>query len=153
MTMQKPPSGTRGAGPPRRLARVVVPVMTRIHRRRGDRVRGLDLLYLTTVGARSGKQRTTPVARFDDGRGGWLVVASDSGAARHPGWYHNIAGHPDHVWVEVAGAHHRVAVQQMEGPARTAAWETVTSRAPFYRKYESKTDRSIPVLRLTPVPD
>jgi hypothetical protein len=55
-----------------------MPIMEWFHRRSGDRFRGSDLLYLTTVGARTGERRTNPVARFDDGRGGWLVVASPS---------------------------------------------------------------------------
>ena len=55
MSLQEPPSGTRGARtPPRLLGKMVIPVMTWIHRRSGDRFQGMDLLYLTTVGARSG---------------------------------------------------------------------------------------------------
>jgi deazaflavin-dependent oxidoreductase (nitroreductase family) len=68
--------------------------MMRIHRRGGDRFQGMDLLYITTVGARSGRQRTNPVARFEDGQGGWHVVASANGAAQHPAWYHNVADLP-----------------------------------------------------------
>ena len=85
MPVDRLPGGTRGARmPPKRLLAVLMPIMEWFHRRSGDRFRGSDLLYLTTVGARTGERRTNPVARFDDGQGGWLVVASFGGAARHP---------------------------------------------------------------------
>jgi deazaflavin-dependent oxidoreductase (nitroreductase family) len=152
MPVDRLPGGTRGARtPPRRLLAVLLPIMEWFHRHSGDRFRGSDLLYLTTVGARTGEQRTHPVARFDDGQGGWLVVASFGGAARHPGWYHNIAAHPDRVRVEVRGVTHRVEVEQLEGSAYDAAWAHITERSPSFLDYVDKTDRRLPVLRLTPV--
>jgi deazaflavin-dependent oxidoreductase (nitroreductase family) len=128
-----------------------MPIMERLHRRAGDRFRGGDLLYLTTVGARTGQRRTNPVARFDDGRGGWLVVASFGGAAQHPGWYHNIAAHPDQVWAEVAGVTHHVETEQPAGAEHDAAWKAITAEQPGFAGYRDRTDRRIPVLRLTPV--
>ena len=151
MPVDRLPGGTRGARtPPKRLLAVLMPIMEWFHRRSGDRFRGSDLLYLTTVGARTGERRTNPVARFDDGKGGWLVVASFGGAARHPGWYHNIAAHPDGVRVEVRGVTHRVEAEQLEGPAYEAAWAHITARSPSFLDYLDKTDRRLPVLRLTP---
>ena len=151
MPVDRLPGGTRGARtPPKRLLAVLMPIMEWFHRRSGDRFRGSDLLYLTTVGARTGERRTNPVARFDDGKGGWLVVASFGGAARHPGWYHNIAAHPDQVWAEVRGVTHRVEAEQLEGPAYEAAWAHITARSPSFLDYLDKTDRRLPVLRLTP---
>jgi deazaflavin-dependent oxidoreductase (nitroreductase family) len=151
MALDKPPSGTRGARtPPRLLGRVMMPLMLRIHRRSGDRFSGMDLVYLTTVGARSGQSRTTPVARFDDGQGGWFVVASAGGAAQHPAWYHNIAAHPDQVTAEVAGTRHRVRVEQLDGDIRDQAWASITTRAPRFGTYLDKTDRQLPILHLTP---
>src|SRR3954471_20027337 len=118
MGVDKLPGGTRGGGaPPRLVGKVVGPVMTRIHRRGGDRFQGMDLLYLTTTGARSGERRTNPVARFDD-EGSWLRVAAGGGSAQHPGWYHNIVAHPDDLRVEVGGVQHHVSVQQLEGEER-----------------------------------
>ena len=125
MTIRQLPGGTRGARtPPKPLLKTLMPMMEPVHRRSGDRFRGGDLLYLTTVGARTGQRRSTPVARFDDGLGGWLVVASFGGAAHHPGWYHNIVAHPDQVWAEVGGVTSRVAVEQLAGTARTRRGRT-----------------------------
>lgn len=152
MPIEKLPGGTRGARtPPRLLAKAMMPLMQRIHRRSGDRFNGMDLLYLTTVGARSGEHRSTAVARFDDGEGGWFIVASAAGAAQQPGWYHNIAAHPDQVRAEVSGTTHQVAIDQLEGEAYERAWAHITSKTPAFNGYLAKTDRRIPVLRLTPV--
>lgn len=152
MAIEKLPGGTRGSRtPPSLLGKIMTPVMVWIHRRSGDRFAGMDLLYLTTVGARTGARRTTPVARFDDGAGGWIIVASAGGAAQHPSWYHNIAAHPDQVQVEVGGTEHRVLVKQLEGEERAEAWSRVVEHVTRFEGYTTKTDRRFPVLRLTPV--
>jgi deazaflavin-dependent oxidoreductase (nitroreductase family) len=127
------------------------PLMIRIHRRSGDRLQDQDLLYLTTLGAKSGKRRTNPVARFDDGAPGWIIVASAGGAARHPGWYHNIVANPDQVRAEVSGTTHRVLVEQLDGEVRDRAWAAVIAASPRFEGYTKKTDRVLPVLRLTPI--
>jgi deazaflavin-dependent oxidoreductase (nitroreductase family) len=153
VAIKKLPAGTRGgSNPPRLVGKIVMPVMTWIHKHTGNRMNGMNLLYLTTMGARSGQHRTTPVARFDDGEGGWIVVASAGGAVNHPGWYYNIVANPDDVSVEVAGQKQRVKVDQLEGEMRERVWALVTERAPGFKGYLDKTDRQLPVLRLTPVP-
>lgn len=152
MTIRKTPAGTRGARtPPPAVMKVLGPVMTWVHRRSRDRFRGGDLLYLTTVGARTGQRRTHPVGRFPDGEGGWFIVASFGGAAHHPAWYHNIAAHPDQIRAEVGGRTHRVRAEQLDGSAYEQAWAQITDRSPSFLGYQDKTDRHIPVLRLTPL--
>jgi deazaflavin-dependent oxidoreductase (nitroreductase family) len=152
MAIEKLPSGTRGTRtPPRVVAKLFMPVMTWVHRHSKDRFHGMDLLYLSTVGARSGQTRTHPVARFDADGGGWFVVASAGGAAGHPAWYHNLVAHPDRVVVEVAGRRHHVAIQQLAGAERDAAWRQVVARAQGFARYQTATDRQLPVLRLMPV--
>jgi deazaflavin-dependent oxidoreductase (nitroreductase family) len=154
MAFEKTPSGTRG---PRRssranpLIRFAGRMAVRMHRRGGDRFQGMDLLYLTTVGAKSGEKRVTPVARFPDDGGAWLVVASAAGSANHPAWYHNIAAHPDQVWIEVGGHHFRVQPEQLDGERREQAWQRITAAQPRFAGYERKTDRVMPVVRLAPV--
>jgi deazaflavin-dependent oxidoreductase (nitroreductase family) len=152
MSVEKLPGGTRGTRqPPGFLARLLMPIMIRVHRRGGDRFQGQDLLYLTTTGAKSGQRRTNPVARFDDGGGGWIIVASAGGTAHHPAWYHNIVAHPDQVQAEVAGTTHRVSVEQLDGEARERAWAAVIAASPRFEGYTEKTDRVLPVLRLTAI--
>lgn len=153
MSIEKPAAGTRGGKPaPKFVAKFVMPMMMKIHRRTGDKFSGMNLLYLTTIGARSGETRCAPVARMDDGKGGWLIVASAGGGAQHPGWYHNIAAHPDQVWAEAEGAKQRVQVTQLEGDERAFAWSKVVEQVPRFKGYLDKTDREMPILRLTPTP-
>jgi deazaflavin-dependent oxidoreductase (nitroreductase family) len=79
------------------------------------------------------------------------VVASANGAAWHPAWYHNVAAHPDQVWVEFGGTKRQVKVDQLSGDGRSEAWQQVVARVPSFAAYPQKTDREIPVLRLAPM--
>lgn len=117
---------------------------------RGMRALGAPLLLLTTVGARTGKERITPVACFPDGTDAWLVVASAAGAARHPAYYANMASKPDQVWIEVGRRKLKVQPESLTGPRREEAWRRIVSQSPGYQAYQDKTDRQIPVIRLTP---
>lgn len=148
MPIDKMPQGSRGGTFPR-MFKWIMPLMVRLHRRSGDRSQGMDVLYLTTTGAKSGQRRTTPVARFEDG-GGWVVVASAGGARNHPGWYHNVVAHPDQVEAELAGRRFPVEVTQLEGAERERVWARITSELPRFEGYLDKTDREFPILRLTP---
>jgi len=124
-------------------------MMIKIHRRSGDRFMGMDLLYLTTVGAKTGEKRLSPVARFPDGADAWIVVASNNGSSRNPSWYHNLMAHPDQVWIEVAGRSVPATAEKLEGPSREAAWQRVIARHPRYAAYQRKTDRTLPMIRLS----
>ena len=85
MSFQKTPGGTRGARipPSNAVTRALGRVMMSWHRRSGDKFQGQDLLYLTTVGAKTGQKRQTAVARFPDGEDAWLV--SQHRRASRPG--------------------------------------------------------------------
>jgi deazaflavin-dependent oxidoreductase (nitroreductase family) len=127
-------------------------MMIKLHRRRGDRFMGMDLLYLTTVGAKTGQKRQSPVARFPDGDNAWLVVASNNGSSQHPHWYHNLMAHPDQVWIDVEGRSVQATVEQLEGSARDAAWQRIVASQPRFAGYQQKTDRVLPVVRLYAAP-
>ena len=149
MTIKTPPGGTYGARMPRgRLLRFGSRMMSAMYRRFGGRG-SADLLLLTTVGARSGEQRTTAVRRFEDGDGRWLIVGSAGGRATHPAWLHNLAAHPDKVWVEIGHDKWKVRPELIDGAARDQDWQRIVAEAPQFGKYETTTDREIPVVRLT----
>jgi deazaflavin-dependent oxidoreductase (nitroreductase family) len=63
----------------------------------------MNALVLTTVGRKSGVERSTPVGYFPGADGSWLIVASAAGAPKNPAWYYNIGAHPDKVQIEMAG--------------------------------------------------
>lgn len=152
MSFQKTPGGTRGGRgmPSNPVTRFISKTMTNWHKRSGDKFQGMDLLYLTTVGAKSGEKRQSTVSRFADGDDAWLIVASVGGATKNPAWYHNIAAHPDQVWVEFGGKQQRVTPSQLAGDERAQAWQRITQAQPRYAGYQIKTDREIPIIKLTP---
>ena len=144
-------NGTRGARQPGGA------MMSWFNKRMAKRIRGgggkamgLDPLLLITVGAKSGQVRETPVARFAGPDGSWYVVASANGAARNPSWYYNVAAHPDQVRIVVDGVESAVTAEQLHGADRAAAWHVITAAQPRFDNYVSKTDRDIPVIRLSP---
>ena len=156
MAVELTPNGTYGARMPtlpRPLTNIAIRLNVAFFRLLGNRMRvqGLPLLLLTTVGARTGQRRHTVLGGFDEGGGTWLIVASGAGSARHPAWYYNLAKHPDDVAIEIAGHTTRVRAESLRGTEREAAWQQVVARAPGYRPYATKTDREIPIIRLTPV--
>jgi deazaflavin-dependent oxidoreductase (nitroreductase family) len=122
--------------------------MVKQHRKQGDTFRGGAVLYLSTVGAKTGQQRMTPLGYVEDGEKAWFIIASLGGSARNPAWYHNIAANPDKVSIEVGGKHYPVTPEQLDGERRAEAWQRIVDVRPGYAQYQDKTDRVIPVIRL-----
>lgn len=131
------------------IGRLLGGVARAVHRLTGSKVGGRPLLYLSTVGAKSGQRRTSVVMPFPEGDDAWLIVASKGGAATHPSWFYNLAAHPDQVEVEVEGRKTAVTAQTLTGEERATAWQRITRERPNFAGYETKTDRQIPVVRLT----
>jgi deazaflavin-dependent oxidoreductase (nitroreductase family) len=159
MTIRVSPPGTRGTRIPKPLRKLFKPVgtlMIRRYRRSGGTKissrMGFPVVLLTTRGAKTGRTRTTPVGGFPDGENSWLVVASLGGAAHHPAWFFNIAKHPDDVWLEVGKERFKVRAESLEGPERADALARIAAIAPRYGTYQQKTDREIPIVRLTRQP-
>jgi deazaflavin-dependent oxidoreductase (nitroreductase family) len=115
----------------------------------GHRLMGLPSLLLHTVGAKTGKPRTTSLTYARDGDD-YLIVASNGGAPRSPGWYHNLKANPN---VEINVGPRRFAVTAepvLPGdPDRDRLWAIVTKYNKAYDQYQKRTRRSIPVVRLT----
>ncbi|MCK0115458.1 nitroreductase family deazaflavin-dependent oxidoreductase [Isoptericola sp. S6320L] len=109
---------------------------------------GMELLVLHTVGRRSGSRRQNPLAYVDDGTGGWVVVAS-GGGERHPDWYENLLAHPEAAAVEVHGSEPTgITPHVLAGAERDAAWARLTQAVRSLARYQTKTSRTYPVVRL-----
>ena len=146
------PRGTRGVPTPgflKPIFKLFNKFTTRQIRKTGKAFGTMPALVLRTVGAKSGIDRTTPVGYFPDGDGNWLIVASYAGAANTPAWYHNIAAHPDQVRIEIDGRTVSVTAEELRGAERDAAWKQITETVGRFAQYQEKTDRRLPVLRLT----
>jgi deazaflavin-dependent oxidoreductase (nitroreductase family) len=150
---QNQQAGKRGSGTPGALSRWIQRKMNtrmnaRIRRGRGEFM-GMNVLVLNTVGRRSGQRRETPVAWFADGADAWLVVAS-GGGSQHPDWHINLMAHPDRASIELPGVDSvPVTPHQLVGADREEAWQRITAAQPRYGKYQSKSEREYPVVRLS----
>ncbi|MGB3441518.1 MAG: nitroreductase family deazaflavin-dependent oxidoreductase [Actinophytocola sp.] len=121
----------------------------KIRRGRGEFM-GMDVLILNTVGRRSGQSRETPVAWFADGDDTRLIVAS-GGGSRHPDWHANLMAHPGRASIELPGGDAvQVAPHVLDGADREEAWQRIAAAQPRLAKYQSKSERKYPVIRLTP---
>ena len=142
-------AGTRGARQPSGFGlRFVNNMMVGRLRRKGGKIMGFNGLVLTTIGRKTGAERTNPVGWFPGQDGSWLIVASANGATRNPAWYYNMAAHPDQVQIEVDGQKVAVVAEQLHGAERAEAWQQITATAPRFGGYQQKTDRELPVIRL-----
>ena len=111
-------------------------------------LRGVPVVVVTSVGARSGKLRKNPVMRVEHD-GAYALVASKGGSPSHPTWYHNLVANP---LVELQDGPDRrdYSVRVVEGDERAAWWERAVAVWPDYDDYQSKTDRQIPVFVAEP---
>ncbi len=139
-----------------RGARIVMKAAGRAHRllyrisggRIGGTLQRVPVLLLTTTGRKSGKQRTWPLGYLEDGED-LIVIASAGGVANHPAWYLNLRAHPE-VTVQVGNRERRM-LADIAGPAERARWwERIVARYPFFADYQTRTEREIPVVRLSP---
>ena len=144
--------GTHGARQPHgRVMKWMNGLMARrIRRRPQSKFMGFNALVMTTVGRKSGLERTTPVGWFPGTDGSWLIVASAAGATGNPAWYYNLAAHPDQVGIETPAGKVAVTAEQLHGAERDQAWQQITTAAPRFAKYQQATDRELPIIRLVP---
>ncbi|HTK63413.1 MAG TPA: nitroreductase family deazaflavin-dependent oxidoreductase [Pseudonocardia sp.] len=117
----------------------------------GHRVLGVPCLLLHTVGAKTGQPRVSGLVYARDGQD-YLVVASNGGASRAPGWYHNLLANPD-AQVQVGTASHHVTAHAVHPGDATyeRLWDAVNkANHNRYRAYQRATDRPIPIVALSP---
>jgi deazaflavin-dependent oxidoreductase (nitroreductase family) len=112
----------------------------------GTTLRGHDVIILTTLGAKSGKIRKTPLMRVEHD-GSYAVVASKGGAEHHPVWYYNLLANP-HVELQDGATKRDYTARELSGDERAAWWERAVAAWPDYAEYQTKTERLIPVFVL-----
>ncbi len=115
----------------------------------GTEMKGKPVILLTTVGAKTGKIRKTPLMRVEH-NGEYAVVASLGGAPKNPVWYYNIVKHP-HVELQDGTATGEYEAREVVGEEKATCWERAVEVWPDYADYQRKTEREIPVFVLTPI--
>lgn len=115
----------------------------------GTELQGRPVILLTTVGAKTGKIRKTPLMRVEhDGQ--YAVVASLGGAPKNPVWYYNVKKNP-HVELQDGAAVGDYEAREVFGDEKAVWWERAVAAFPDYADYQTKTERQIPVFVLTPI--
>lgn len=113
----------------------------------GGMFAGAPMLLLTSAGAKSGKQHTTPVVYTTDGDR-LVIIASKGGAPTNPAWYHNLVAHPT-ATVEVGTDKFDVDAKVTSGEERERLFNHQAELMPNFAEYQAKTTREIPVIALT----
>ena len=115
---------------------------------KGGELQGRPVIVLTSKGAKTGKIRKTPLMRVEH-EGTYAVVASLGGAPEHPVWYHNLKADP-HVELQDRATKRDYTAREVFGDEKAVWWERAVATWPDYAKYQTKTERQIPVFVLEP---
>jgi deazaflavin-dependent oxidoreductase (nitroreductase family) len=111
-------------------------------------LRGVPVVVVTSVGAKSGKLRKNPVMRVEHD-GAYALVASKGGAPSHPTWYHNLVAHP-RIELQDGPDRREYTVRVADGEERETWWARAVEVWPDYASYQEKTDREIPLFVAEP---
>lgn len=115
----------------------------------GTEMKGMPVVLLTTLGAKTGKLRKTPLMRVEhDGQ--YAIVASLGGAPKNPVWYYNVVKNP-RVELQDGTVTGDYEAREVFGDEKAQWWERAVAAYPDYADYQTKTDRQIPVFVLTPL--
>lgn len=117
----------------------------------GGPFEGAPLLLLTSIGAKSGAPRTTPLMYLPDGER-LVIFASKAGAPTNPAWYHNLIANRS-ATIEVGDDTFDVDVDVASGEERERLFSQQAELMPQFADYAQKTTRQIPVVVLERVPD
>ena len=115
----------------------------------GTELKGKPVILLTTIGAKTGKIRKTPLMRVEH-NGEYAIVASLGGAPKNPVWYYNVKANPQ-VDLQDGTVLQDYTAREVFGDEKAEWWERAVAAYPDYADYQKKTDRQIPVFVLTPV--
>jgi len=115
----------------------------------GTILQGKPVILLTTVGAKTGKLRKTPLMRVEHD-GEYAIVASLGGAPKNPVWYYNVVANP-RVELQDGTVTRDYDAREVFGDEKATWWERAVQVWPDYAGYQEKTNRQIPVFVLTPV--
>ena len=110
---------------------------------------GERVIVLTSVGAKTGKLRKSPLMRVEHD-GEYAVVASLGGAPKNPVWYYNVTANP-HVELQDGPVKQDYQAREVHGEEYAAWFERAVAVWPDYAEYQKKTTRTMPIFVLTPL--
>ena len=113
----------------------------------GTTMRGMPVVFVTTLGVKSGKVRKVPLMRVEH-NGEYAAVASQGGAPKNPSWYYNLVADPD-VELRDGTVVRAMTAREVTGEEKAIWWKRCVAAFPDYAKYQAKADREIPVFILS----
>jgi deazaflavin-dependent oxidoreductase (nitroreductase family) len=138
-----------------KIIKIMSQVNTRLYRATGGRLGskwrvgsafpwGVPVLLLTSIGRKSGEPRISPLLYIEDGPR-VIVVASQGGLPKNPAWFYNIRSNPN-VTVQIKSNIRQMTARVADAEERAALWPRLCEMYPDFDKYQSWTDRQIPVV-------
>jgi deazaflavin-dependent oxidoreductase (nitroreductase family) len=103
-------------------------------------------LTLTTVGRKSGKERTVQLGYHPDGED-VLIVASNFGGTNHPAWSHNLDANPE-CKVRLGAEQKNAVASRLTDSEKATLWHQIERTIPQMKSYKVRTSRNIKVYRL-----
>lgn len=144
---EKKTSNDNGKPPPRWLLKTFTRINVFVYRLSGGRLMnklaGMPIVLVTMKGARSGRTLTIPLMYVPHERG-YILVASQGGAPKHPAWYHNLVKNPE-IEITFEGQTRKFTARQVDEDEKATLWPTCVEYYPPYEQYQRRTERRIPV--------
>jgi len=110
---------------------------------------GKHTILVTTIGRKSGQPRTRPLYAVKDGND-YIVLASFGGSPQHPDWYLNLQANPQVTIQDRNKTLSTIASTVEDEAERERLWSKMTAIYAGYNDYQQRTERKIPVVRLSP---
>ncbi|MEU0504210.1 nitroreductase family deazaflavin-dependent oxidoreductase [Nocardia sp. NPDC005998] len=110
----------------------------------GGMFEGARMVLITTTGAKSGRQVTSPLVYLPDGER-IVLIASNGGADKHPAWYHNLRANPEFT-VEIGTESYPAKAEVVTGTERDELYARMVEIMPGFGEYQANTSRVIPVV-------
>jgi deazaflavin-dependent oxidoreductase (nitroreductase family) len=114
----------------------------------GNTMLGKPVVIVTSVGAKSGRLRKTPLMRVEHD-GSYALVASQGGAPKHPVWYFNLKANPE-IELQDGPERKKYLTRELSGEERATWWQRAVEAFGNYADYQVKTEREIPVFVAEP---
>ena len=112
---------------------------------------GAQVIWITTLGRKSGEWRKTPLLAVPDS-GGWGIAGSNAGQEKIPGWVYNVRAH-NQGRIEIDGEVSEAVFHEVFSGEAARIYQRLGEIWSSYRMYERNIARDIPVFRVSRVPD
>jgi deazaflavin-dependent oxidoreductase (nitroreductase family) len=111
---------------------------------------GRPMVLMYTVGAKTGQIRPVPLQAYPILPEGVLVLASNNGQPKAPGWYYNLKAHPD-IDIRLGRRKLRVRAEELSAERRAELWPKMRRMNSAIDEYARKAGRVLPVMLLRTV--